>query len=425
MIIDCDLKRLYYLNHSTHEPWHWIFMVLYAVFTISSVACNVLLLLSLYCHNKNTRLRENNLPCQNNILIRTPKPCELTRDLLISYLAIVGLLLSLTIPLSAIDGLSKFWPLGSNTELLCRVTKSAPSVVVYSSSMIIILIAINCFRQIIWPYKRQLTPANLKYITIGIIIISILISTPQFYYTKLYPIFDTSTSETEKALTTSVPSSEVSSTVSFTLSPINLSHPQSDNPSNLRVNGEDVEKDVDECKNFDEHGWSHVVFCVEDWPVTNEHLDLMGRFYFSLFSFITQLLMPFIIISICHFSIYRRLQKQTIIRKRILFNNSNEEKLQRDNNRYKRRNKLLLVISLVHLVSWLPLSVVSIMLDASPDIFGTNHANISMLFMSCHLIGMSSASVNPVIYGYTNTHVRKGNFQKLYVSYPINFQLTI
>ena len=408
MIIDCDLKLLYYLNHSTHEPWHWIFMLLYVIFTISSFTCNTSLLLALYYHNKNRRRKENIVPRQNNLMIRAPKPCEKTRDLLISHLAIVDLLLSLTIPLSALDGLSKFWPLGTNTEFLCRVTKSAPCFVVYSSSMIIIVIAINCYRQIITPHKTQITPENLKYFTFGMFLISTLITTPQFYHTKLYPIFDHSENRTDDVLTRSVPNNEFSSTMSSTLPPIS---PIQSNPTS-RLHDEDV----DECKHFDQYGWSHVTFCIEDWPIGDEHLDPMSRLYFSSFSFITQLLIPFIIISICYFSIYCRLQKQAIFRSTLL-NNQNEDKLRRENSRCKRRNKHMAIISLVYLVSWLPLSIVSIVLDAIPDKIGANTANISMLFMCCHLIGMSSASANPVIYGYTNNGVRKGILKKLYIIY--------
>ena len=407
MTIDCDLKRLYQLNHSTHDPWHWIFIGFYVLFTSSSFLCNTLLLLALYCHDKKRRLNKNRLTGQNYLSIRKPKPGELTRDLLISHLAILDLVLSCTMPLSALDGLSKFWPLGANTELLCRVTKSVPSFVVFSSSMIIIVISVNCFRQIICPHKTQVSAANLLYFTPVIITIAILMSTPQFYYTKLFPTYDNLINHTENVVTTRSINNVFPTEIAPTLPPFTISQSQASNLSHLFINEEHEENDTHECEDLDEDGWLHVTFCIEDWPFGKEHLDPISRLYYSSFCFTTQLLIPFLIISISYFSIYRRLQKQSINRQRML-SSRNGEKLRRDNIRCKRRNIQMGVISLVYLVSWFPLGIISILLDAIPDIFGTNTAHISMLFLSCHLLGMSSASANPVIYGYTNKHVRKG-----------------
>ena len=121
--IDCDLKRLYYLNHSTHGPWHWAFIIAYITLTLLSIVSNSSLLLALNRYNERKRRQQNPLATPN-FLVRPMKPCELTTNLLISHLAIADLLLSLTIPFTAVDGLSKFWPLGGNSELLCKITKS-------------------------------------------------------------------------------------------------------------------------------------------------------------------------------------------------------------------------------------------------------------------------------------------------------------
>ena len=80
-----------------------------------------------------------------------------------------------------------------------------------------------------------------------------------------------------------------------------------------------------------------------------------------------------------------------------------------ENNRNKRRNKLLVTISLVYLITWLPLGIIGTLSDANINIFGDNAEVTAMIFMTCHLIGMSSACANPIIYGFRNKHVRKGN----------------
>ena len=418
MEIDCDLKKLYYLNHSTEKPWHWIFIILYSLVTISAFLSNITLLLALRALHTFKRRKETRLSSQSNILIRTPKPGELTRDLLISNLAILDIFLSLTMPFTAIDGLTKFWPFGTNTELLCRMTKGLPSIIVYSTSMIIILIAFNCYRQIIIPHKEQLLPSNMKYLTSAIIIISVTISTPQLYYTKLFSAIDTiangTINEMTRQLNTTMKATDEdnitipSNNIGSTLSPLAIFPTVSENLS------ETSKEYIDDCKHFDRYGWSHVVFCIEDWPSDDSSFFQPGRLYYSLFVFSVQLIIPMIAISICYLSVYQRLEKQSFHRRNML-NIQDEERQRRENRRCNRRNKLLAAISLTYLVSWLPLSVVSILLDASPDIFGTDTSTISTIFIICHIFGMCSASFNPIIYGYSTKKIRKGKIQKSYI----------
>ena len=64
--------------------------------------------------------------------------------------------------------------------------------------------------------------------------------------------------------------------------------------------------------------------------------------------------------------------------------------------------------------SWLPLSIIGVLLDAKPDILGNDIEVVNIVFMTCHLLGMSSAFVNPIIYGYTNKQIRIGNYSMLY-----------
>ena len=180
------MKLLYYLNQSTYDPWHWIFMAFYILLTTSALVSNSLLLIGVKGVHSNLRDREAHSSTPVNIRARQIRPCEMTRDMLISYLATLDIFLSFTIPFSALDGLSKFWPLGVNTEFLCRATKASPSFVVYSSSMVIMLIALNFYRQIVYPHKTQILPSNLKYMMSFIILFSLCLSFPQFYYTTIF-----------------------------------------------------------------------------------------------------------------------------------------------------------------------------------------------------------------------------------------------
>ena len=408
------MKLLYYLNQSTDDPWHWIFMALYIVLTASALVSNSLLLLGVKCVHSNMRNREMQSATHVNIRARQTKPCEMTRDMLISYLATLDIFLSLTIPFSALDGLSKFWPLGTNTELLCRATKASPSFVVYSSSMVIMLIATNFYRQIVYPYKRQISPSSLKYIMSFIILFSLCLSFPQFYYTKIVqpppPLKNASQiNQTKKFSDSDFGNiSSVESNLTFELNVHESEYPN-------KTHGYDQEEGpVDECKHLDEHGWSHVVFCVEEWPFGADSLDGNGRLYYTLITFSLQLVVPLILISFCYFRIYCKLSKQEIVR-RSLLNLHDAERLRRTEMRCKRRNQKMLAISLVYLISWFPLGIISILLDYNPFIFGSNTAHVAAIFVTCHLVGMLSASLNPVIYGYKNKEIRKGNLKHILV----------
>ena len=144
MRVDCDLKRLYYINHSIEDPWFYIFIVIYVILILTSLSSNTSVIIALQRIGKR-RSKKQKESVRDNLLVRPVKVSEKTRDHLISVLALLDIFLSLTIPLTVLDGLSKYWPLGKNTELLCKITKSSPSVIVFSSSsLIFILILFSC-----------------------------------------------------------------------------------------------------------------------------------------------------------------------------------------------------------------------------------------------------------------------------------------
>ena len=176
--------RLFHLNQSTEQPWHEIYIFLYVIFTLASFSANSLLLLALYSHNLKRNRISNSAPSRN------ARSSEKTRDILVAHLAVFDLLLSITMPFTAMDALSKYWPLGSDTEMICRLIKSIPSAAVYSSSMVIVTIAINCCRMVLFPSNSQLSPSSLKYITPSIVFTAVFMSSPIFYYSKLYFIVE-------------------------------------------------------------------------------------------------------------------------------------------------------------------------------------------------------------------------------------------
>lgn len=146
-----------------------------------------------------------------------------------------------------------------------------------------------------------------------------------------------------------------------------------------------------------------VVFCVEDWPIKH------GRAYYSVFSLVIQYLLPILIVSAAYSSIYGKL------RNRIQMGGgcggpstdeaARERKLQRSR-RIRRTNCMLVSIAVIFGVSWLPLNLYNLF----SDIFMTGVSNTQSMLVTyavCHMMGMSSACSNPLMYGWLNDNFRK------------------
>ena len=400
----CKAVSLYQTNHSIRQPWHTVFTILYSLVSLFSFFSNLLLLISLCRHRRN--LPKNQECAYSHIRItqgRTPKDSERTRDHLIAYLAILDLLLSLTMPFTALDLLTKYWPFGPNTEILARLTRAAPAAIIQSSSMIIILIAIHCYRQILHPSKKQLTPSKIQYLASIIMITSVLYSIPIYYFTHLNPLL----TDELKAIYSNIDSGQIikKSSISAekvynftTVSPI-----MADSKSDLETSRPLGRIQCDGIYPID---LFDIIFCIDKWP-TFYNGKIKSRLSYSLLSFFIQLVIPFIVISRAYLSIYQRLKQQTKIQKRVF---QKEDKLIKEKNRNKRRNKLLIVISFHFLVAWLPLSLFGTLADANIHLFGYNGETNTIVFMTFHLLGMSSACADPIIYGYRNKHLRRGNY---------------
>ena len=385
----CKLKRIYGPNRSISNPWYIIFYSSYIIIAAFAFVCNSMLLLSLYRHHKKPKKRSIHPGARfRSQRIRTKKfkICEKTRDNLIGYLATFDLLLSLTMPFTALDVLSEYWPLGRNTQPLARICRAFPSIIINSSSMIIIVIALNCYRQILHSSKKQLSPRKLRYIVVLIISLASLVASPIFYFTKLDPLIKR---------------------------PLNRIMEEADSANNPSINSTNASNASETkenrvppivCDEYNDLDFLDISFVLDDWPISAQNI----RLYYSIFSIITQLIVPFFVISILYYSVYKRLARQAEIQRRVT---RTEHALKKENQRNKRRNKLLATISLVYLFTWLPLSIFGTLMDANIELLGqgSDTETTTILFMSCHLIGMMSSCLNPILYGYRNKHVRKGN----------------
>ena len=413
MSINCDLMLLYYLNQSTHKPWHSIFVTLYTILIMSAFMFNSLVFIAACRRITNVEHRTGNK--------------RASRYILIAHLCAFDVLLTFTMPVTAVDALTKFWPFGFETEILCKLSKSASAAVVYATSMIIILIAIDSFRQISCPSENQLSSSCFYKITPLILILAILMAAPLFVFTRLiqpeevqstrkeYSIEEISTTSSSIATTNYLEShhiylNETSHDVPLCLS---SNHTSSINPLSYDKDVNKTEKCplVNHGKEMD---WSHVVYCVEDWQWKSKgDYDSIHRVYYSIFCILIQHFIPFVTVSVLYYRVYQSFRQTHVIRQFIL-NMSNQNTQRREYERAKAINRTLVAISMVYCFCWFPLNFIGVLLDAKPDIFGSSTELMIIIFMSCHIVGMSSACINPIIYGYFHEHIREGNYISFY-----------
>ena len=404
MAIDCDLMRLYYLNHSTHEPWHSVFILLYTIVILTAFMFNSLVLYAVY-----RRSQRPDHEASNNVR---------TRNTLIGHLCTLDVLLTFTMPWTAIDALTKFWPFGFETQIICKVTKSASAAVVYSSSMMIIVIAIDSYRQIVHASETQLTPPAIFQITPFILSLAVLMSFPIFYHTRLISPNEVNDYETSENSTST--SSTTPSTILLTdpaTSPdhqedYELASPKASISYNMTYDNyvTKLQPNQESCGmiyNDGNEDWTHVVYCVEDWDFGGQGQDPVNRIYYSIFSLTVQYSIPFFTISILYFLVYLKLKKMSAVRNSML-NQSAEETRRSNHQRERRTNRMLITISMVFCFCWLPLNLIGALMDADPYLFGSATDTMNIIFMTCHIIGMCSACINPVIYGFCNETIRTG-----------------
>lgn len=159
-----------------------------------------------------------------------------------------------------------------------------------------------------------------------------------------------------------------------------------------------------------------VIFsCTEVWPTP------YGRAIYSIFCMFFQYYMPIIVIGAAHARIVRKLDRRYINRPesspipRNGYSSHAEESEVQDLARTRRKgqkrrqrktNLMLFMIALIFALCWLPINVINIIADFSTDLYTENVAIFQPSFVVAHLIAMSSAVANPILYGFLNENFR-------------------
>jgi neuropeptide Y receptor len=278
------------------------------------------------------------------------KPAMRTaRNMFIVNLAVSDLLLCLiTMPLTLMEILTKYWPLG-RYPFVCKMLGTLQATSIFVSTISITAIALDRYQVIVYPTRENLQKLGAVVILTCIWVAAIILASPMFFWRTL--------------------------------------------------------------KHHDIHlpsiGIEYIAYCLEEWPV--EH----GRAYYSLFSLVVQYVLPIITVSVAYSRICRKLRYRYVNSSAVGSSSKNKgctvssnRRKPKDDKRMKRTNSLLVSISLIFCISWLPLNIFNLAVDYWNP-FGEDRQTMMIWYAVCHMMGMSSACSNPLLYGWLNDNFRK------------------
>lgn len=148
-----------------------------------------------------------------------------------------------------------------------------------------------------------------------------------------------------------------------------------------------------------EHATKH---CIENPDLQYE------KGAYSIASMIFQYICPIVIVTVAHARICNKLKYRMVNQQPLSSVNSpfQKRKSAREAKRKRKTNLLLMMIAVVFAASWMPLNIFNIIADFKPEIL-TAIDKQNLVFPICHLLVLSSACTNPVLYGWLNENFRR------------------
>nr|CAI5851811.1 unnamed protein product [Callosobruchus analis] len=272
----------YLTNKDIDEPAYTTLIVLYCFLIIVGALGNTLVIVAVI----------------RKPAMRTP------RNMFIVNLAVADLLLcTVTMPLTLMEILTKYFPLGNNL-FICKLIGILQATSTYVSTISITAIALDRYQVIVYPTKESLQLFGAALILLLIWLVALLLALPLFIFRHL----------------------------------VHHSIPLALDGHLLNLN-----------------------FCIENWPI--EH----GRAYYSIFSLIFQYTLPIIIVSAAYVRISYKLRYRFTTGFVSSDDHSQKNRRQLRGRRLQRTNLLLGSIAVIFCISWLPLNVFNLVADLSTN----------------------------------------------------------
>ncbi|XP_058813147.1 neuropeptide F receptor isoform X2 [Topomyia yanbarensis] len=317
------LIEQYSNNRKVDDPAYHILIVMYSILIVFGATGNSLVVMA---------------------VARKPQ-MRTARNMFIVNLAVSDLLLCLvTMPLTLVEILTKYWPMG-RFPFLCKSIGTLQATSIFVSTISITAIALDRYQVIVYPTRDNLQLMGAIVILTGIWIFSLILASPMFITRRL------------------------------------------------------IHYDV----NLSSLGIDYISYCIEDWPMAH------GRIYYSVFTLCVQYMLPILIVSVAYLRIYLKLKHRLVVTTTTVSSNASTKdglpvRERERGRRMQRTNYLLISIALIFGISWLPLNLFNLFADLYLD--GITQ-EIMVAYAICHMMGMSSACSNPLLYGWLNDNFRK------------------
>ena len=148
------------------------------------------------------------------------------------------------------------------------------------------------------------------------------------------------------------------------------------------------------------------------YEVCIENADLhYEKGAYSIASMLFQYIVPILILAFAHARICNKLKYRMVNQHQpctVVVNSPfQRRKNEREAKRKRKTNMLLLMIAIVFVCSWMPLNVFNIMADFGGSDLWKKIDDKRLVFPICHLLVLSSACTNPVLYGWLNENFRR------------------
>lgn len=352
------------------------FISLYATFSIIAITVNILI--------ASIIIRKRNLHNRTNLLIVNLMVADL-------FLAVICM------PLSLLTFTRKSWPLGS---ILCKLVPVAQGLSVFASSLTIAVIAIDRLLRVTSNQpQRSSRNQTLTCEVLFIWITSLILSLPQAFYQEQVQIGIPGLYEYTKCVESSKsPLMSMYSvlitviqlfvpTVSLFLSYFKIKCHLRNNMSNLKptTNVKPTTISPPTATTMSSRN------CVNSDSINDSCGSDQQKSSFN--------------------------GSQNAVNE-VTSNSALERKFKKEMGRNKIVTNTLLLITASFIVTWAPWNIISIALDFTPQLLGTTEYFLEILAAS-HLLAMTSATLNPLLYGYWNPSIKKELIKSRQLAAPV------
>ncbi|GFG35484.1 hypothetical protein Cfor_00548 [Coptotermes formosanus] len=141
--------------------------------------------------------------------------------------------------------------------------------------------------------------------------------------------------------------------------------------------------------------------CIERWP------SRRARLFYAVCLLLLQSVIPALVVATVHARIASYLHAHATTQK-------DSRRARKELERNRRTTLLLTGIAVLFAVSWLPLGLYSVLVDllVTPTA-PTSPRGLYVALAACHVIAMTSAVSNPIVYGWLNSNIRREFLQLL------------